>query len=378
MLLLIGLDGATFDLIGPWIQTDQLPQIAKLIRDGVNGRLESTIPPMTAPAWASFMTGKNPGKHGVFDFFSGHPSNPEMVSSQSIKSPVFWDYLGKEGLRTGVLNLPLTYPPREINGYLVPGLMSPEPLGKCHPEDLISRYRDELGDYRLYPRELFEPGSRDDYLEDLNEITSRQTEYALRLFRDNPVDLGVLHLLAPDLGQHKLWQYSDPGHPWSEHDGLREGGNLLLDLFVHLDEAIGRLISAIPENSTVILMSDHGFGPQVHSINLNLHLVRAGLLKLNGSPVSLLHRWDIRWGRKPTLTSVFSIILGRDLSAGFHNVDWPATRAYAFGHMGQVYLTAKAPAKKDLDLVIETLLALRDPENDRPLVSEILRRDEIF
>lgn len=111
-VLVIGIDGGTWDLFKPLIDEDKMPHLGKLLNNGAHGILMSTIPPVTAPAWSSFLTGKNPARHGVFDFidWDGKLRKEKLVSSQSIHGQWFPEILSKQGKTVGLINVPLTYP----------------------------------------------------------------------------------------------------------------------------------------------------------------------------------------------------------------------------------------------------------------------------
>ncbi len=130
-ILILGVDGATFDLIEPWAAAGYLPNFARLMARGVHGELESTLPPVTSPAWPCFMTGCNPGKHGVFDFIRPHGDGFDLVNSTSIRQPTIWQILSEAGLQVGVMNVPVTYPAQPVNGFMITGLLSP-PAGRAH------------------------------------------------------------------------------------------------------------------------------------------------------------------------------------------------------------------------------------------------------
>lgn len=132
-VLVIGIDGATFDLIGPWAAGGQLPYLAQLMVEGVHGPLESTLPPVTSPAWPSFATGKNPGKHSVFDFIRPLGGQFDLVNATSIKARTLWQILSDAGRRVGVVNVPVTYPPAPLNGFIVSGLPSPKTAEITYP-----------------------------------------------------------------------------------------------------------------------------------------------------------------------------------------------------------------------------------------------------
>ena len=127
-VLVIGIDGGTFDLIQPWAEAGDLPNLSQLLAEGVHGPLESTLPPVTAPAWTTFATGKNPGKHGVFDFIRPTGGEFDMINATSIRAPTLWQILSEADRTVGVMNVPVTYPPSKVNGFVIGGMLSPVAL----------------------------------------------------------------------------------------------------------------------------------------------------------------------------------------------------------------------------------------------------------
>jgi hypothetical protein len=130
-ILVIGLDGATYDLLQPMIQAGWLPNVQRALNEGAHGVLRSTVPPLTAPAWTSFQTGLNPGRHGVFSFqrrSRRHALEREFVNSTSHRwATRLWHWLAQHGLTSGVINLPMTWPPQPMptGSYLVSGMETP-------------------------------------------------------------------------------------------------------------------------------------------------------------------------------------------------------------------------------------------------------------
>ena len=379
-VLVIALDGATFDLFDPWLAGGALPALARLMATGASGELRSTLPPVTAPAWVSFMTGKNPGKHGVFDFFRPDAANfdqYEMVNSSHIRAKLLWEYLSGAGVRVGVLNVPVTHPPRPVNGYLVPGLLSPDQGQTCYPPDLLQPYQKELGPYRLTPSILYHPDNAAAFIADLHALCDTQSRYAQRLYADQPTDFFMVHFLAPDIAQHKLWHYSDPGHPWHDPRPAAKYGSALRDLFIRLDGAIAELIALMPAGTTVVVLSDHGFGPHHQTINLNSFFIRTGLMRLK--PGRRARQWLFN---RPRAGHRLERWL-RPLA--FADVDWTQTVAYSVGHIGQVYLNVKGRRpfgiiepdsyEEAKAQVMEQLRLLRHPVTRQPLVDEIIARE---
>jgi len=104
-LLILGIDGATFDLVLPWVKKGHLPNLARLMEEGVHSTLDSTLPPVTSPAWPTFMTGCNPGKHGVFDFIQPSGADFSLVNATKIKQPTLWQRLSMSGYQKGGADL---------------------------------------------------------------------------------------------------------------------------------------------------------------------------------------------------------------------------------------------------------------------------------
>ncbi len=404
MLLVAGLDGATFDLIRPWARQGYLPTLARLIEEGVSGELESTLPPVTSPAWPSFMTGKNPARHGVFDFIRPSAGAFDMVNASQIDGRMVWEYLSAAGLRVGVLNVPVTYPPRKVNGYLVPGLLSPDQGKTTWPPDFLKPYEAELGPYRLTPRISYKPGNEDEFVADIFDLIETQTRYALRLARDHPTDFLMVHFLATDIAQHALWKHQDPAHPLHQPAQAARYGAAICQIYARLDRAIGQLIDLLPPGSTVMVMSDHGFGPLHRIVNLNNLFIERGLMALKQDGWVQARAWAFRRGLTPAAVwklverlgaqnLVWRIskkarneIVSRFL--GFEDVDWSRTLAYSMGHVGQVYLNLKGREPYGIveprdyesvrQRVMDALRQLRDPATGQPLVEQIIPREQAY
>ncbi len=133
-ILVIGLDSATFDVIQPLINQSKLPNLQKLMANGIWGELQSTYPPITPAAWTTFMTGKNPGKHGIFHFVKRKPNSYDVrfCTAKDIHEQTLLDLFAQHGWKVGSVNMPMTYPPLETNGYVVAGVPVP-PTGAHAP-----------------------------------------------------------------------------------------------------------------------------------------------------------------------------------------------------------------------------------------------------
>jgi predicted AlkP superfamily phosphohydrolase/phosphomutase len=399
-LLIVGFDGATFDLIRPWADQGYLPNLARLMAEGVTADLASTLPPVTSPAWPTFMTGTNPGKHGVFDFIQPHGESFTLVNSTRIRQPTLWARLSEAGYRVGVLNVPVTYPPQPVNGFMVTDILSPRNATISYPDDLIARYEGEFGPYRIAPDIQYKPGLEAEFQADIYDLIHAHGRWALGLMEREPTDVLMVHFIAMDIMKHALWRFMDHGHaryePGPFEHAIRDG-------YALVDEYIGRLVAQLPPDAATIVMSDHGFGPLKNMVNLNVFFMQKGLMKLKPDMVTQLKAWAFRNGLTPatayqwisrlglqnTIARVSkkarNDIVGKFLS--FDSVDWSRTVAYSMGHVGQVYLNriGREPhgivpdAEYDTRLreVIDALADLRD-ECGRPIVTKIIPGREAY
>jgi predicted AlkP superfamily phosphohydrolase/phosphomutase len=399
-LLIIGIDGATFDLILPWIEGGHLPNLEELVRSGVYSDLASTLPPVTSPAWPTFMTGCNPGKHGVFDFIQSTGAAFQLVNATKIKQPTLWQRLSDAGYQVGVLNVPVTYPPQPLNGFMISGILSPKSGRISYPEDLIARHRLGLGDYRVAPNVQYKQGNERAFIEDVTDLIRSQGDWALRLMEQEPWDVLMVHFIALDIMMHALWRFMDRKHPRYEptpfENAIRNGYELV-------DDYIGRLLGQLPEECVVMVMSDHGFGPLKSIVNLNNFLMEKGLLKLRRDPLTsakaaafrrglspaIVYRWVERAGLQNMATRVSkntrNKVMAKFLS--FDSVDWSRTVAYSMGHVGQIYLNVAGREPEGIvtegdyqqkrNDVIEALSDLRDLDG-KPLVSRIVNGEDTY
>jgi len=414
-VLIIGIDGATFDLIQPWAEAGDLPNLARLMAEGVHGLLESTLPPVTSPAWPTFATGKNPGKHSVFDFIRPMAASPphrgggggshfELVNATSIRTPTLWQILSEAGRQVGVMNVPVTYPPAPVNGFVIAGMLSPASGTFTYPADLLDRYADQMKPYRIAPRVQYKPGNEAEFAADLLDLVERRGEYALRLMSDYPYDFLMFHFQATDIMQHAFWKFVDPTHPRHDPQAAARFGPALKRIYQRIDGFIGQMLDHITDDTTIIVMSDHGFGPLHYVVNLNLFLLDQGLLQLKRGAWTRLKTGLFRAGLTPASIwhlieraglqnyvwqvskSTRNKVVGKFLS--FDDVDWSHTLAYSIGHVGQVYVNLKGREPEGIvepgaeyeavrQRVSDALRQLRHPRTGQPLVDRIIPGDQV-
>lgn len=409
-ILVIGLDGATFDLLGPWIQAGELPNLRRLMEEGAWGRLQTTLPPISSSSWNSFITGVNPGKHGVVDFVYPGPDSYKvtMINSASRRTRALWNWLNEAGYRVGLLGIPVTYPPEPVDSFMISGFLAPGPDSEwAYPPGLKQELLAELGEFLLAPDERYRSTGRlDRFLDDLTASVENRTRAALYLMRNKPWDLFTVVYWDTDMVQHEIWRLLDPGHPRHDRTEAAAQRERILAFHRKVDDDVGRLVAEAGPDSLVMVMSDHGFGP-VHSFFLtNNWLVSLGLLRFKRSPGTALKRLLFRLGYTPLHMFRLARALGlghlrqkvrfqqkaglvNRLFLSFDDVDWSRTRAFSIGSFGQVYINLVGvrphgivqPGREYEELrewIAEQALALRDPRTGEPLVERVYRREEIY
>lgn len=292
--LFIGLDGATFQVLDPLMASGVMPFLKGFIEQSTRARLRSIIPPLTPPAWTTIMTGKRPGQHGVFDFFQKEtPENPyfHFSGSLDIQSATIWSLASLEGQRIISLNFPQMFPPPAVNGSVVPGGWMPWRqlrLG-CHPAGLFDRLKElpsfnarELAMDMTLEAKAIEGCAEEEYADWIALHTRREQRWfdILRfLMEEEPADLVGVVFDGVDKLQHLCWRFLDPDC-WPDEPSAweLETRRLCEAYFHHLDEHIAGLVELAGPDASVILASDHGFGPTSDIFYLNTWLEQQGYL----------------------------------------------------------------------------------------------------
>lgn len=338
---MIGLDGAAWHLLDDLIERGVMPRLQALRDRGASGTLRSTVPTYTPPAWTSAVTGVNPGRHGVYGFVTGNAQSEhqELVHSGVIKSPTLWEVANAQGARAGIYNLPLTYPPRRVDGWMVSGMMTPGygaelegfaswDSGRRNREledhvlewaphyivDLSANYEQDYRNAALCERALASLQQRRRVLQGLLEL--------------DPPDVVFTVLEAPDRLQHVYYRYLDPGEELFESE---QGGSIrpsLVRCFSAMDDIVGLLDDFAGPNGGVIVCSDHGFTAWDMSVHTNALLARWGYLALKPKARAMQSR------AARALVPVAKRFLPRKMAREakgrtFGAVDWTRTRAFA-------------------------------------------------
>jgi predicted AlkP superfamily phosphohydrolase/phosphomutase len=405
----IGIDGATFDLLGPMLDAGHMPNLKRLMAEGASGVLTTTIPPVSASAWVSMATGTNPGQHGMIDFTYPREDGYDIEVSNGLswQAPPLWYYVGRAGGKSGIISLPMVYPPRPIHGYMLATFLAPsEEANYTYPPGLKGEIEEAVGHFPVQMDESARGRDRAIFVQAVTEMELQRSRVVSYLLDTKPWDFFVYVMETTDNLQHEIWHIIDPNHP--RHDPAEAERVLpaIENYYRTVDEQIGVMLARIPRDALVIVMSDHGFGPFHRFFHVNNWLMQEGYLAIKRNLLSqtklLLHKL----GFTPLnvlrlLTAVGLARLRKQVKRGrsqgllrkaflsFRDVDWKRTKAFAVGNFGQVYLNVRGRRPygtvepgEDYDAtcqaLIEAALALRDPDDGAQVVKYAYRREEVF
>jgi predicted AlkP superfamily phosphohydrolase/phosphomutase len=261
-LVVIGLDGASWDLLEPWIQAGDLPNL-KAFRDGASwGTMMSVVPYLSPTAWTSAVTGVNPGRHGIFDFQRRLPGQPAIVTetAKSRRSPPIWNLLRGSGKTAAIINIPMTDPPDEVDGVMVAGFPHLDKEGFAYPPELEARCK-AMG-YVLDEMEMALPdGEEESILAGYRSAREKRWELVKQLYGEKAYDLFWVVFTGVDRIQHLYWVFDDPKNPKYDPAKAARFSGTMRKYWMEQDQVLGEFFAAIRPGTTVLILSDHGFGP---------------------------------------------------------------------------------------------------------------------
>jgi predicted AlkP superfamily phosphohydrolase/phosphomutase len=403
-----GLDGITFDLLQPWLDEGRLPNLARLLADGASGELRSTIPPVSASAWPSFATGTNPGQHSLIDFTYPVQDGYDIRVSNGLTFavPAIWQIASAAGKQVGVVSLPMTYPPRPLNGFMLCSFLTPGPESDyTYPPQLKQELIDACGPF---PMRMSEKGRGVDpsiFVRACKQLELDRARSVQYLLHEKPWDLFIYVLETTDNLQHEIWHLVDESHPMHDPAIATRVMPDILDYYETVDRLLGEMVALVPDEALIVVLSDHGFGPFHKFFHINNWLAANGWLAFKRTPLSLLKRLSFKLGVTPINALKWLTALGlsdvrknvkrgrgggmlRRFFLSFNDIDWSRTKAFSVGNFGQVYLNVKGQRPQgsvdptDYEAVRDAIIAaakdLRDPEDGSQVVPVVYRREEIF
>lgn len=367
-VMVIGLDGAGFDVIGGLLAGGRMPNLARLQETGASGTLRSIYPPISAIAWPSFYTGVGPGKHTVFGFSHFHPATygRTLANARSVAVPTIWDLASARERRSVIANVPMTYPPAPLNGVLVSGLLAPHPRSSfTYPEELRDELAAEVGTLMPDPsRTRLLRRTVRGALGWLGRATDIRTRMFLHLMGGQPWDLFVGVFRTTDVTQHAFLGKAVRS-PEPPYEMVRRGGHIIAGHYEQVDAAIGKLVAEAPADTSFVVMSDHGANVKGHSFFTNEWLADRGLLKWARWPLfgesggAVKH---VTVGRQ--LQSLRVAWLGKLLPQHWLDREITIPRESSILHMGRSIDWAQTRAFCDPTMPEGIRINLRDRERD--------------
>lgn len=406
-VFVIGLDGATFRLLRPWIDEGRLPNLANFTKEGSYGDLESTPEKMSPAAWTSFSTGTNPGKHGIFHFFSIDPGTFKVRINNSTyrDGNPFWNYIGNAGKKVCVVNVPSTYPSDKVNGCMVSGWDAPSirSEGFTHPPELINEIIKNFHDYPLTPTiKKYTISQPELAIKDMHRVLDLRISLSKYLLSKECWDLFVTVFTETDQVQHHFWHVIDKSHPMYSEAMAKRYSDAIFGIYKKCDSFIGELIESCGKETTIMVVSDHGAGINCLGKHyMPVWLERIGLLKTNDIGafgwLSIKRRLYgrvrslISYENRQKIKKIFGIEKsGFDPASMLEEMsfyDWSKTKVYPADSNLRINLKGRqvfgivspgAEYEEVSNCVISMLKRSTDLKTGRKIVKEALKKEEAY
>ncbi|MEM3563672.1 MAG: alkaline phosphatase family protein [Candidatus Jordarchaeaceae archaeon] len=360
-VLIIGLDCAAPELVFEKF-LDDLPNIKKMLTHGVYGKLKSCIPPITIPAWMVMMTSRDPGTLGLYGFRHKKSYSYEtwIANSKSIKHKTIWDILSEKGLKSCIVGVPPSYPPKPINGCLVSCFITPDAeKDYTYPKELKSELEAKFGKY-IFDVE-FRAEERDQVLERIYEMTKQHFQVIKYLIQKGGWDLFAFVEIGLDRIHHAFWKFFDKKHPKYVPNNKYE--NVIREYYKYLDKEIGDLLGLLDNDTIVLVVSDHGAKQMKGAFCINQWLMQEGYLKIKGNPE-------------------------RGAKIEDAPIDWARTKAWGWGgYYARIFINVEGREpqgtvtpedyEKTLDELAEKLKQIRGPNGEK-FHNKIYKPEEIY
>ncbi len=361
-VVVIGLDcAAPKTLFEDFIE--DCPNLKKLMTNGVYGKLRSSDPPITIPAWMVMSTGKKAGTLGVYGF--RHRKNNSytdfwVANSQTIKEPKIWDILGSHGLKSIILGVPPTYPVKPLKGNMVSGFITPDILANfTYPPELKAEIIENIGDYILDAK--FRTNAKEQLLINIYQMTKIHFKTLKYLMTNKEWDYVQCVLIGLDRLHHAFWKYYDKTHPKYEPGNIFE--SVIKKYYIYLDQEVGEILNLIDEDTIIFIVSDHGAKAMKGVLCINMALEKLGLLKFKTPPKPKTRMQDAE-------------------------IDWNNTYAWGWGgYYARIFLNVKGREKHGIiepdkyeewrDKLIKLLKEIPDITGNK-MNTKIYRPEELF
>jgi predicted AlkP superfamily phosphohydrolase/phosphomutase len=346
-LFVLSLDGTPYTLLQQALRKDFMPNLAHLSREGSLVQMDSLIPTISSVAWATFATGVNPAQHHIFGFVDRDPNGHLTIPNAShLQAKTLWQYFDERGLHSVWINLPIAYPPAKLKGVMISGFLGTD-LNDCvHPAALLAHLK-KLN-YVIDPDPWLARTDRAAFIKELFHALRPRREITLHLL-SQPWDFFMLHVMETDRLHHFFWDAKDDVHSAFHAD--------FWNLYAQIDQLIGSVLTALPNETEFMMLSDHGFCALKQEVDLNAYLQDTGFLRYrNDKPQDLndLH----------PQTRAFSLLPGRI----YVNLKERESQ-------GSVSASDYERVRTELS---ETLLRLKEPRTGESVINKTIKREELY
>lgn len=341
-VIVIGLDGMSWGVLNKIIKDGELKALKEIVDGGCKASMRSIVPPVSEPAWISMATGLNPGKTGVIDFLNRVKRDEYRlipVSSTYYKEKAIWDIASMYGLRVGVVNYPLLYPPYEVNGYMISGIGATDRKRITYPPDLIRELNDLVKGYEIdidYMNKRYDDLER--FFSDILRIIRKRKNVITYLLRTRPCELFFAVLSCTDWVLHLAWRIIDPQHPLHDKREHERYYDKIISFFSEVDELFDDLLNLMSDDTILFIVSDHGFGPHCSVFNLYAWLKLKGYL-VEKRGLGIIIRKTIDGVKRSWYNLIVGIKYIPDPSS---YIDFSKSIAFCLGHtipFGGIYLS---------------------------------------
>ncbi|MHC4625374.1 MAG: alkaline phosphatase family protein [Planctomycetota bacterium] len=347
--VILSIDGVPCSLVRRMTDQGDIPNLSSLASDVGLREMRSVHPTVSCVAWSSYMTGQNPGKHGIYGFIDRQPGTYDLMfpNSTTRATQDVWSILSRANKRVFGMNVPTTYPPQPVNGTMIGGFLSPSMEKVAYPVS-VGEYLRSI-DYRIDNDAALARKDKRAMLDDLHRTLDARMEAMFHFLESDQWDFFHTHIMGSDRINHFLWEKMEQGDP--------EFAPAFFAYYRRIDEFVGRLLNFLPEDVPLMVFSDHGFCAIEQEVQLSRYLIELGWTSVAGTP---RHPLSI----DPEKSRAYCLIPGRV----FVNLAGREPQ-------GIVPLAQYQQTREQLR---DDLMKLRDPKKDRPVIRKVLMREQVY
>jgi len=375
-IIVIGLPGLSMNTINIW--SNAFSTLNELKNDGSYGTLQSVYPLISPTIWASLITGTYPNKHGIIEYCIFDNGKKRNLTARDLRVPPLWKLLNIHSLKAGIVNIPFTYPPDVINGFILSGYVGSHEKIASYPPNLV-----DLLDKKFHVKELYKnitwykPRNELEFINSIINVTEKESEILTYLIRNFDWDFLITSFFFIEEVFHYLWFYIYKQN--LKYKNIIFIKNKIFDLFKIIDDSIKIIVNNIDENTGMLIISPYEIQPLHGTIFLNHLLYGAGLLVFKNSIRTMLKR--LIYEKIPVPDKLLRIIydLFPRIRLNISDIDWHRSIAYSTGWIGQIYIN-KELIKNYINynkLIDYIALLIMKNVNDGNIIERILKKEDI-